>query len=95
MVSSTKQSSQPTKNHHFRVWLQHAEPKHLNQLIVKKLDREELFLLLAFCFGFSPQDEVAEKLWLKTFKNSMAGPLLHFAIVFSCLIKRIIIMIVQ
>lgn len=48
------------KNYHFRVWLNAADKTNMNPAVTKKLEREDLFLLLSFCFGFAPQDEPCE-----------------------------------
>lgn len=50
------------KNCHFKLWLGHAESTELNSVVLKNTQREDLLLLMAFCFGFLPQDELCEKL---------------------------------
>lgn len=52
------------KNCHFRTWLSEADPMNLNASVIKKVDREDLLLLLSFCLGFQPQDEPCESLGL-------------------------------
>ena len=58
------QVSLPAKNDHFRQWLSHMDEISFNATVKKKLSREELFLSMAFCLGFSPQDEPVECLGL-------------------------------
>ena len=52
----------PAKNCHFADWLAEVEPILLNKSVTKKLDRDTIFILLAFCFGWQSQDEPCEQL---------------------------------
>ena len=49
-------------NCHLRDWLESVEDVGLNKAVLKKLTRDDLFLLLGFCFGFAPADEPIEQL---------------------------------
>ena len=54
----------PAKNCHFADWLSEIEPILLNKSVLKKLDRDTHFMLLAFCFGWQASDEPCEQLGL-------------------------------